>query len=80
MDQNLVKRYNDLKGSVEELKVRLTRAETNLEVARKDAAKYLKEILEQTNSTTFEEAEEKMKKLEKKLEALVNEGEEILNG
>lgn len=79
-NQKLIERYTSLKEDLTRLQTTLTREETSLELQEKERDKHLKEILELTETETFEEASKMIDKLRAKLEELTTEGVALLNG
>jgi chromosome segregation ATPase len=80
MSKDLQKRFKELTDSLNELKLEEARAESQLDsiIEKKDLA--LKNIKALANVSTLEEAEEKLNKLQERLNVMLNEAEELLNG
>lgn len=79
MSQSLQAKYNELKDNLERKKLENARLEAQLESYEKEYNKIVAEINELAKTKSLDEALEKVKALDNKIEELTKQAEELLN-
>lgn len=79
MSKSLQAKYNELKDNLERKKLENARLEAQLESYEKEYNKIIAEINELAKTKSLDEALEKVKALDSKIEELTKQAEELLN-
>lgn len=79
MSKSLQAKYNELKDNLERKKLENARLEAQLESYEKEYNKIVAEINELAKTKSLDEALEKVKALDNKIEELTKQAEELLN-
>lgn len=79
MSKSLQAKYNELKDNLERKKLENARLEAQLESYEKEYNKIVAEINELAKTKSLDEALEKVKALDSKIEELTKQAEELLN-
>lgn len=79
MSKSLQAKYNELKDNLERKKLENARLEAQLESYEKEYDKIVAEINELAKTKSLDEALEKVKALDSKIEELTKQAEELLN-
>lgn len=79
MSKSLQAKYNELKDNLERKRLENARLEAQLESYEKEYNKIVAEINELAKTKSLDEALEKVKALDSKIEELTKQAEELLN-